>query len=103
MDDTTINEILDRVSKTDICILNTLINKKCINSHTGISKIDILKLINEITDFKFQISIRSLYLANLIDKCLEGKVTKYYINGNGKLLLSQYKKSIAEALNEIQK
>jgi predicted MarR family transcription regulator len=101
LSDDTITNMIDRVTKDDILILELLLKKKCINSHTGMTKNNIINEIEGLTDFKFQISSNRLELALLITKTNASKSMKYYITKAGSKLVKQYKRDVIDILKEI--
>lgn len=94
-----LQQILNRLTKDDVLLLDCLSKNKNINAHTAMDKTSIIREVKGLTDFKFQISSARLELACLINKTTISKSNRFYINASGLTILNMYKKSVAEAFN----
>lgn len=95
--------IMNNLSKEDIMILEFLYKKKAINKHLSFEKIKIIREIQDLTDFKFQIAISRLEVTALVDKETKGRGNKYFITKNGQSVILKYMEETKASLLSIGK
>ena len=94
--------MIDRLTQEDILFLEYLIKNKAINPSMGLTKTKILKGIDKLTDFKFQITSNRLYLALLVDRSNTSKPITFFVTKAGVDIVKQFKKNAVESMKEMR-
>lgn len=95
-------EMIKRMSNIDLLILELLSKKKTFNAQTSVDKETIFNEIPKLTNFCFQISIKRLELALLVDKVSFSKRNRYYLTEFGYRVLHTYIKSVSSMMNRFK-
>jgi predicted MarR family transcription regulator len=92
--DDCLSSIMFNLSQEDILILQTLKKEKTANQLMAISKLSIIKLTKNMTDFKFQMAVGRLELCDLVGRNPKKKPNTFYITPNGNRILELFMKSM---------
>lgn len=95
-------EMIKRMSNIDLLIIEILSKKKTFNAQTSIDKKTIFEEIPNLTDFCFQISIKRLELALIINRVSFSKRNRYYLTEIGYQILHVYKKSVSSMMKKFK-
>jgi predicted MarR family transcription regulator len=92
--DDCLTDIMYNLSKEDILILETLKKEKTANQLLAISKPKIITQTQDMTDFKFQMSVGRLEICNLVGRNPKKKPNTFFITPSGNKILELFKKSM---------
>jgi predicted transcriptional regulator len=94
MCDECLNKIMYNLSQEDWLILQTLKKEKTANPLLAISKMKIIMQSKGLTDFKFQMSMGRLEVANLAGRNSKKKPNTFYITPEGVKILKMFTESM---------
>jgi predicted transcriptional regulator len=94
MCDDCLTNIMYNLSQEDWLILQTLKKEKTSNPLLAISKMKIIMQSKGLTDFKFQVSMAKLEVANLAGRNSKKKPNTFFITPNGVKILKMFMESM---------
>jgi predicted transcriptional regulator len=97
MCDDCIKEIMFNLKQDEVLILENLKKNKCVNTAMSMSKLKLMPLIANLTEFKFNDAVGRLEIIGFISRNSSARPNKFCITPSGVRFLELYKIELTSA------